>query len=217
VQRYAEASGRRGVERPLNAACDTRGISTCCGSVPACCGWRDGSSRSSRPATSDIVHFMRFTCTRTTATSTGYNPTSFPGRVHSFQRMLSLPLNPRLSDQDVMNVIDAVRDVVARAAPMTRAKRTFDWLGRASAWCCWRHCSRCWRSWSRRKTAGPSFQAGARRYRGRRPYLEVPDDGPGRRVARAAADGGRDPRVTRTGRGCATEAGRAASCQRAVR
>jgi dTDP-4-amino-4,6-dideoxygalactose transaminase len=29
-----------------------------------------------------------------------------------FQRMLSLPLNPRLSDQDVADVIDAVHDVV---------------------------------------------------------------------------------------------------------
>jgi dTDP-4-amino-4,6-dideoxygalactose transaminase len=42
----------------------------------------------------------------------GYNATSFPVAYDSFQRMLSLPLNPRLSDQDVGDVIDAVRDVV---------------------------------------------------------------------------------------------------------
>ena len=42
----------------------------------------------------------------------GYNATSFPVAYDNFQRMLSLPLNPRLSDQDVADVIDAVRDVV---------------------------------------------------------------------------------------------------------
>jgi len=42
----------------------------------------------------------------------GYQATAFPVAYDSFQRMLSLPLNPRLSDQDVADVIDAVRDVV---------------------------------------------------------------------------------------------------------
>jgi dTDP-4-amino-4,6-dideoxygalactose transaminase len=42
----------------------------------------------------------------------GYNTTSFPVAYDNFQRMLSLPLNPRLSDQDVADVIDAVHDVV---------------------------------------------------------------------------------------------------------
>jgi dTDP-4-amino-4,6-dideoxygalactose transaminase len=40
-----------------------------------------------------------------------YHPMSFPVAHDNFQRMLSLPLNPRLSDQDVADVIDAVRDV----------------------------------------------------------------------------------------------------------
>jgi len=44
----------------------------------------------------------------------GYQATAFPVAYDSFQRMLSLPLNPRLSDQDVADVIDAVRDVVRR-------------------------------------------------------------------------------------------------------
>ncbi len=44
----------------------------------------------------------------------GYRPASFPVAYDSFQRMISLPLNPRLSDQDVADVIDAVRDVVRR-------------------------------------------------------------------------------------------------------
>ena len=44
----------------------------------------------------------------------GYRPTSFPVAYHSFRRMISLPLNPRLSDEDVADVVDAVRDVVRR-------------------------------------------------------------------------------------------------------
>jgi dTDP-4-amino-4,6-dideoxygalactose transaminase len=42
----------------------------------------------------------------------GYRPEEFPVAYESFQRMISLPLNPRLSDQDVADVIEAVRDVV---------------------------------------------------------------------------------------------------------
>lgn len=41
----------------------------------------------------------------------GYDATAFPVAHDNFQRMLSLPLNPRLSDQDVADVIDAVREV----------------------------------------------------------------------------------------------------------
>jgi len=42
----------------------------------------------------------------------GYRPESFPVAYGAFQRMMSLPLNPRLSDRDVADVIDAVLDVV---------------------------------------------------------------------------------------------------------
>jgi dTDP-4-amino-4,6-dideoxygalactose transaminase len=42
----------------------------------------------------------------------GYRPAAFPVAYDSFQRMTSLPLNPRLSDQDVADVIEAVLDVV---------------------------------------------------------------------------------------------------------
>jgi dTDP-4-amino-4,6-dideoxygalactose transaminase len=41
-----------------------------------------------------------------------YTPASFPVAYENYCRMISLPLNPRLSDQDVADVIDAVRDVV---------------------------------------------------------------------------------------------------------
>jgi dTDP-4-amino-4,6-dideoxygalactose transaminase len=43
----------------------------------------------------------------------GFRPTDFPVALESYERMLSLPLNPRLSDADVDDVIEAVHDVVA--------------------------------------------------------------------------------------------------------
>jgi len=42
----------------------------------------------------------------------GYRPDSFPVAYSNYCRMLSLPLHPRLSDQDVADVIEAVLDVV---------------------------------------------------------------------------------------------------------
>ena len=42
----------------------------------------------------------------------GYAPDDFPAAHGSFGRMLSLPLHPLLSDQDVADVIEAVLDVV---------------------------------------------------------------------------------------------------------
>ena len=42
----------------------------------------------------------------------GYRPDSFPVAFGAYQRCLSLPLNPRLADDDVDDVIDAVRSVV---------------------------------------------------------------------------------------------------------
>jgi dTDP-4-amino-4,6-dideoxygalactose transaminase len=42
----------------------------------------------------------------------GYRPEDFPVAYGSYQRMLSLPLHPGLSDGDVQDVIGAVLDVV---------------------------------------------------------------------------------------------------------
>jgi dTDP-4-amino-4,6-dideoxygalactose transaminase len=42
----------------------------------------------------------------------GYRADSFPVAYDSFQRMISLPLNPRLSEQDVADVIEAVHDIL---------------------------------------------------------------------------------------------------------
>ena len=42
----------------------------------------------------------------------GYSDESFPVAYANYQRMISLPLNPRLSDQDVADVIGAVLNVI---------------------------------------------------------------------------------------------------------
>ncbi|HVH08857.1 MAG TPA: DegT/DnrJ/EryC1/StrS aminotransferase family protein [Gemmatimonadales bacterium] len=42
----------------------------------------------------------------------GFAPTSFPVAFDNYQRMLSLPLHPRLTDRDVGDVIEAVHDVL---------------------------------------------------------------------------------------------------------
>ena len=44
----------------------------------------------------------------------GYEPEAFPVARDAFERMISLPLHPRLSDDDVDDVIDAVLDLVER-------------------------------------------------------------------------------------------------------
>ncbi len=44
----------------------------------------------------------------------GYAPGDFPVALDSYERMLSLPLNPGMSDADVADVVDAVLDVVER-------------------------------------------------------------------------------------------------------
>lgn len=44
----------------------------------------------------------------------GFRPEDFPVTYANYRRMLSLPLNPRLNDEDVADVIEAVLDVVKR-------------------------------------------------------------------------------------------------------
>lgn len=44
----------------------------------------------------------------------GYAPGDFPVCLANYERMLSLPLSPRMSDQDAADVIEAVADVVRR-------------------------------------------------------------------------------------------------------
>ncbi len=44
----------------------------------------------------------------------GYKPEDFPVAYHEYQRIVSLPLYPRMSDNDVDNVIEAVLDVIKK-------------------------------------------------------------------------------------------------------
>jgi dTDP-4-amino-4,6-dideoxygalactose transaminase len=43
----------------------------------------------------------------------GWRPEDFPVAYREYQRLISLPLHPRLSDADVADVINAVYDVAA--------------------------------------------------------------------------------------------------------
>jgi dTDP-4-amino-4,6-dideoxygalactose transaminase len=58
------------------------------------------------------VHFIPIHVHRYYREKYGYPADRFPVAYDSFQRMISLPLNPRLSDQDVADVIEAVLDIV---------------------------------------------------------------------------------------------------------
>lgn len=50
----------------------------------------------------------------------GYQPDDFPVAYDAYERMLSLPLHPRLSDEDVEDVVEAVREVAGlKTAPMS--------------------------------------------------------------------------------------------------
>jgi dTDP-4-amino-4,6-dideoxygalactose transaminase len=44
----------------------------------------------------------------------GYQPDDFPVTYREYQRLVSLPLYPRMSDWDVEDVIEAVCDVVKK-------------------------------------------------------------------------------------------------------
>lgn len=44
----------------------------------------------------------------------GYRPDDFPVAYREYQRLVSLPLYPRMGDGDVQDVIDGVADVVAQ-------------------------------------------------------------------------------------------------------
>ena len=59
------------------------------------------------------VHFIPIHLHSYSRDKYGCRPTDFPVALESYERMLSLPLNPRLSDADVHDVIEAVHAVVA--------------------------------------------------------------------------------------------------------
>lgn len=43
----------------------------------------------------------------------GFKPQDFPVAYDSYERMVSLPLSPRMNDQDVADVIEAVLELAA--------------------------------------------------------------------------------------------------------
>jgi dTDP-4-amino-4,6-dideoxygalactose transaminase len=58
------------------------------------------------------VHFIPIHLHPYYRTRYGYSPTSFRVAYQNYRRMISLPLNPRLGDADVADVIEAVLDIV---------------------------------------------------------------------------------------------------------
>jgi len=44
-----------------------------------------------------------------------YHPTDFPITLDAYNRLLTIPLHPRLTDQDVADVVDAVREIIGGA------------------------------------------------------------------------------------------------------
>ncbi|MCL6442252.1 MAG: DegT/DnrJ/EryC1/StrS aminotransferase family protein [Alicyclobacillus sp.] len=60
------------------------------------------------------VHFIPIHLHPYYANKYRYRPTDFPVAYEDYKRIVSIPLNPRLSDQDVSDVIEAVLDVVHR-------------------------------------------------------------------------------------------------------
>ncbi|MCR9198198.1 MAG: DegT/DnrJ/EryC1/StrS family aminotransferase [Planctomycetaceae bacterium] len=67
------------------------------------------------------VHFIPIHIHSYYARKYGWQPDDFPVALSNYGRMLSLPLSPRMSDQDVEDVIDAVAAVTAAAAPRKMA------------------------------------------------------------------------------------------------
>jgi dTDP-4-amino-4,6-dideoxygalactose transaminase len=67
------------------------------------------------------VHFIPIHLHPYYAQKYGYRDSDFPVACESYQRMLSLPLNPAMSDQDVADVIEAVWDVAQQYRHQRRA------------------------------------------------------------------------------------------------
>lgn len=62
------------------------------------------------------VHFIPIHLHRYYRDKYGYKPEDFPVAYREYQRLVSLPLYPRMTDADVGDVIEAVEDIVRRFA-----------------------------------------------------------------------------------------------------
>ena len=70
---------------------------------------------------SSSVHFIPVHMHRYYRDKYRYRPADFPVAHYEYARMLSLPLHTKMSDQDVEDVIEAVRDIVLRYSFRTTA------------------------------------------------------------------------------------------------
>jgi len=60
------------------------------------------------------VHFIPIHLHKYYRDKYGYKPEDFPVAYREYQRMVSLPLYPRMTDQDVADVVEAVGDVLEK-------------------------------------------------------------------------------------------------------
>lgn len=67
------------------------------------------------------VHFIPIHMHSYYANKYGWKPEDFPVALSNFSRMVSLPLSPKMTDQDVADVIEAVTDIVAKSRRMRSA------------------------------------------------------------------------------------------------
>lgn len=67
------------------------------------------------------VHFIPIHLHSFYAKKYGWQPDDFPVALSNFNRMVSLPLSPKMSDSDVTDVIEAVRDVRQSVQPRRMA------------------------------------------------------------------------------------------------
>jgi dTDP-4-amino-4,6-dideoxygalactose transaminase len=66
------------------------------------------------------VHFIPVHMHRYYADRYGYKPNDFPIACHAYERLVSLPIYPAMTDSDVEDVIDAIRAIVNNARISSR-------------------------------------------------------------------------------------------------
>jgi len=70
------------------------------------------------------VHFIPIHMHRYYRDKYGYRPQDFPIAYREYERMISLPMHPRMSDQDVQDVIEAVSNIVEKHSRRVRQSET---------------------------------------------------------------------------------------------
>jgi dTDP-4-amino-4,6-dideoxygalactose transaminase len=65
------------------------------------------------------VHFIPIHLLRYYREKYGYTPEQFPIALREFQRMVSLPLSARMTDQDVEDVINTTTSILEENRPAT--------------------------------------------------------------------------------------------------